>query len=340
MIDDETVRTFFRRLGHGPYGLTELVALDKESGRMRATGFFDDEELFIRACRAYTRQCNLYAGRNPRQRDICQVANVMDTLCRKRAKDEDIAFVTAMSLDIDPVRRKGEPANREQRKSALLFANNLRWDLGGGIDDSGNGVYLWFSFTTPIRIDLDNATRIKQQCRLWQERLKEKYRPEKYGLRIDGCYDFSRIKRVIGTFNHKARRLSRQVKASRANDMIRDEILTLNVSCNPKRQKKLDGILVNLRFEALPMMFRKQLESDLHLRALWFTPPVDGDRSKHDWKLGLHCLEVGINDPQDLALILMHNPFGKYRRDQRDEYIQVTVRKLMLPNCNHSDFWK
>ena len=328
MIDEKTVREFFRRV-HGPYGLTELVALDHTSGRIAAVGYFDDECLFVQACKVYNQRCNVYAGRNPRPFSICSVPNVMDTIQKKRAKDSDIKFVTAMSLDIDPVREKGKAATRCQRKEAIGFAMHLHRDLGGWVDVSGNGVYLWFKFETALRITPDNADKVKQQCRTWQENLKLKYKPEKYDLRIDGCYDFSRIKRVIGTTNHKGGRCSRQVKSFKASDEIRSQILASDISFSLEKKRKLSVVPSHLHFQPLPLSFRSLMEKDTQINNLWSYPPIDGDRSRHDWVLGLRCIEAGITDPQDLAAILLRNPYGKFRRDMRDDYVERTVIKLI-----------
>ena len=67
---NEIISQFHRRLNHEPYGLTELVALEKDTGGIIATGFFDNEMDFVAACDAYNRRCNLYAGRNPRPASI------------------------------------------------------------------------------------------------------------------------------------------------------------------------------------------------------------------------------------------------------------------------------
>ena len=40
-------------------------------------------------------------------------------------------------------------------------------------------------------------------------------------------------------------------------------------------------------------------------------------------------MEAGITNPLELAAILMRNPNGKYRRDGRRDYLEVTVGKLI-----------
>ena len=267
----EVERQFFRRLNHQRYGLSELVALHKDTGRMIATGFFDNADDFVYACCAYNAQCNVYAGRNPRPWEISLLRNSMDTVKKKRAKDKEIKHLTAVSLDIDPIRKKGIASTKEQRQTAIRFALDLQWDLGGDVDDSGNGAYLWIPFVTPIEISQENFYNVKKQCQVWQVMLREKYKPGKYGLKIDGCFDFSRLKRVIGTFNHKAQRISKFVKRSEADDKVRNEILSIEVDdfrFNKFRRIPFPPIIPSF----LPDKFKSLLGWNFSVRNLWKNP--------------------------------------------------------------------
>ena len=51
----------------------------------------------------------------------------------------------------------------------------------------------------------------------------------------------------------------------------------------------------------------------------------------HDWVLGCELVKSGVK-AEDITKILMINPFGKYRRDNRYRYVQTTVNKLMGGN--------
>ena len=331
MMMIEEVRRFFRRLKHGKYGVTELVALDKYTGKPVATGFFDEEDRLVSCCRIYNERCNVYAGRNPRPISLPDTLNVMDTVGKKRARDRDIRYLTAISLDIDPIRDKELPSTPEQHQAAVSFALNLQWDLGGDVDDSGNGAYLWIPFRTPIEITPDNRDTLKPQFRIWQEGLKGKYRPEDYGLRIDGCYDFSRIKRVIGTVNHKAQRVSQSVHRSEPGDTVRDRIVSIQIE-KPTKSRALPSFAP---LSKLPDDFQCLMRWDPEIQALW--QKGDPDRSKHDWMLGLTCLDAGFTQPEELAAILMRNPHGKYQRDRRMGYILTTVGRLVEKGRKRDD---
>ena len=324
-INIESVRKFYRRLNHSGYGITELAVIDPTGKRgVVATGFFDDENALIKACMAYNGRYNIYAGRNPRARWFHKpCGNYLDTRYRQRAKDRNIEYITAISLDIDPVRPKGTSATEKQHQSAIDFALTLHHDLSGWVDDSGNGAYLWFPFSTAIPVNDKNRYIIKQQCRLWQQNITKLYQPEKYGLRIDGCFDLSRLKKVIGTESVKGRihRLSRFVETGDLDDRVRDAILAIEIQ--PVKQPSQ----VKASSE-IPKRFYSLLKTNSVIRYLWLTPNADNDTSMHDWMLGRELVKAGISS-EDIAGILMINPFGKYKRDRRIGYIKTTVNKLM-----------
>jgi len=328
MIEETTIRQFYRRLNHKDYGLTELVAIDKTTKEITATGFFDNEDDFTAACRAYNQRCNVYAGRNPRPFGFAGIRNYMNIVQKKRAKYADIKHLTAVSLDIDPALPKGVPATQQQHQKAVDFALKLQNDIDGDVDDSGNGVYLWIAFVNPIVIAAENLGAVRMQCKLWQDLVKERYKAKEEGLRIDGCFDFSRIKRVIGTFNHKAQRISMFVKRSEADDRVRNEILSLDVEGHQSIMWKI-ALPPFVPVSYLPLKFKCLLRLDYETRKLWNNPDPLNDTSRHDWMLGMSCVEAGITDPRELAAILMNNPYGKYRRDGRGDYVRCTVGKMV-----------
>jgi hypothetical protein len=324
MMNETGVMKFFERLNHGAYGLTELVAMDALTGRVMATGWFSEKGAFVSACQKYGDTCNLFAGRNPRPCGFASQRNVMITKSKHRASDKDITHITAISLDIDPIRPVGKASSKGQHQTALAFALDMQWDLGGAVDDSGNGAHIWLVFETPILVRRENASSLKARFAFWQRNIKQKYRPERYGLRIDGCYDFSRLKRVTGSFNHKAKRYSNCIRQGHPSDKIRDEILaTQGEHCQPKvPYQKVNTSL-------LPKQFMQLLSRDPVVRRLWRGPRVQFDRSGQDWLLGQCCLAAGIKDMGDLSVILKHRPHGKYSRDQREDYVRTTVDNLL-----------
>jgi len=328
MIDEKTIRTFYQRLNHSEYGVTELVVIDPGPKGVIATGFFDNETDFVRACSQYNGKYNIYAGRNPRTRQFffrTNSRNQLDTEKRQRAKDSNIKYITAVSLDIDPIRNKGTSSTDEQHKAAIDFALKVQKDIGGWVDDSGNGAYLWIPLETSIIVNHENREEIKEKCRLWQTLIIKEYQPDRHGLRIDGCFDLSRVKKVIGTESVKGNtpRLSKFVLADKGSgDNVRIDIVSMKVG------KSRGEIRVKPGSE-LPNSFLKLLKTNGAIQYHWLTPNRNNDASMHDWALGCELIKSGIADAHDLAVILMFNPFGKYQRDSRNEYIQSTVKNLI-----------
>jgi len=61
----------------------------------------------------------------------------------------------------------------------------------------------------------------------------------------------------------------------------------------------------------------------------WLTPKHD-DRSGHDWRLTLLCIEEGITDPSDLAAIILNNPHGKARSyPDTEKYIRDLLSRAL-----------
>ncbi|MFC1713561.1 hypothetical protein ACFL6S_07835 [Candidatus Poribacteria bacterium] len=324
-IDVDSIMRFYRRLNHSGYGVTELVVIDPNGEKgIIATGFFDNEHDFIEACQIYNGRYNIYAGRNPRSRWFPRICmNYLDLKRRQRARDKDIEHITAISLDIDPIRPKGTSATVSQHRNSMDFALKLSHQLGGWVDDSGNGAYLWLPFSTAIQVNGENRDEVKQKCKLWQTNITQAHQPEKHCLRIDGCFDLSRLKKVIGTQSMKGHihRLSRFVRTDDTrDDRVRDAILSLPI------QTDYGTKLPVKPSQNVPAKFLKLLKANQAIRELWLTP--NSDTSMHDWVLGCELIRAGI-DAKGMARILMINPFGKYQRDRRYSYIQSTVQNLV-----------
>ena len=186
-------------------------------------------------------------------------------------------------------------------------------------------MYLWFSFTQPIQLTDENRDCFKTKCRLWQKEIIRKCQPEKYNLKIDGCFDLSRLKRVIGTFNHKAQRGSWFIEHVSSGQTIEEKILSIDVHTKPHHKERM----YLSPSTHVPYRFKRLLKWDTATNKLWQNPDPQNDTSRHDWKLGISCVHAGITKPQELATILMNNPHGKYRRDLRWEYVALTVRKIL-----------
>ena len=87
----------------------------------------------------YEGKRNAYIGRAPRA-------------IEGQGNDLAVDWVTAVSIDIDPVRPKGQPATQAEREIAARVGQNVIAHVGGVSVSSGNGCQIWIPVT--YRIDI------------------------------------------------------------------------------------------------------------------------------------------------------------------------------------------
>jgi len=368
--NETAIRQFYQRLQHEGKGYTEIAIIDpvpKDNGGkgIVATGCFSTEDDLVKACLQYNGQYNVYAGRNPRPEEAFaypESQNQLDSKHRRRAKDIDIEWLTAISLDIDPAnRQKGQSATDEQVKACIDFAVRIRTDYGGMVDMTGNGSYFW-AVVSPIpiprlpdgKVDEGEMKLLKAACKDWQEIIVKKYDENRADVRIDGCFDLSRVKKVIGTLSVKGQthRLTHFVSDFDTTPCVRvyQEIMNFwaqrkaggnaktstqkqqpqasSSPTNPNPPQPQPALTSVQPHQALPAHLLSGIQTNPKLQKLWNTP--DPDHSKHDWALGMAAIEEGITDWANLRALLEFNPHGKYQRDSRDDYLDLTVDKLLL----------
>ena len=88
-------------------------------------GFFDDEDAFVAACTEANGTGNVYAGIQPRPRRFFEQAPNRLARLRRGAHDQDIEHVTALALDLDPVRPKDTASTDEELERAIDEATRL-----------------------------------------------------------------------------------------------------------------------------------------------------------------------------------------------------------------------
>jgi hypothetical protein len=331
-FDEDAVRKFFRRLNHSNYGLTELVVYSPQTNKLLASGFFKEEDAFVKCCRQWDGKANIYAGRNPRPFDFAENLGLeIDRLYtdrKSRASDRNIGWMQAMVLDIDPIRSKGTSSTDEQHEAALAFAEKIAKDIGGSVDDSGNGSYVWIPIN-PIKINDENMETIKAKCKAWEAQIRERYQTEDCGMKIDPVFELSRILKVVGTLSVKGE-IHRRSKfhtppVFEPHPSLDQTILDISVEIKDQANVHIAKI-----GNQLPEKFTQLLKNDEGLKIHWDTPNKDDDASSHDWRLGLLCLDSGITDQNALATIISLNPNGKIQKKGKDDsYIKVTVSELI-----------
>lgn len=209
-INTDEIRTYYMRLNHGNFGVTELRAIGKtpETTGQINIGFFDDEDAFVDACEKFNHLgYNLYTGRNPRFSSMFDKAP--NTMRRGigGGSAEDVSAVTAIAIDIDPVRPKGLPATDEELEWARSLGENIVSDFPGSwLEMTGNGVCVWMPID-PVEIARGDAGRVQIQSKLvdFEKHILHTYLIGDYKdkVAIDKISDLPRINKVVGTVSHK-----------------------------------------------------------------------------------------------------------------------------------------
>ena len=206
MQEETDIIRFYQRLRHQGYGITEVRAITGEG--IKGIGFFDNQDDFVKACVQWNGKANLYAGRNPRNRTLLNRApNRIISGVREGGKNEDITFITAVAIDIDPIRDKNSPSTDEEFSYAIDVAESISKDFPNStIDLTGNGACVWMPIE-PIQVPLneDERERLRRQLQRFEADIREKYLGDEYRnkVQMDYIHDFARVNRIIGTQNIK-----------------------------------------------------------------------------------------------------------------------------------------
>ena len=154
------IRRFFQRLNHGEYGCTEVRVITPGVG-IHGVGYFDNEDDFVEECSQWSGKANVYAGRNPRPVHFLEYAPNGIKEHAKCSKKKDIAVVTAVAIDIDPVRPKGQPSTKSELVSAINAAMRIAGPYRNAtVDNTGNGAAIWLP-VEPIRVEEGLEAKLK-----------------------------------------------------------------------------------------------------------------------------------------------------------------------------------
>jgi hypothetical protein len=165
-FDEETIRQFYRFLNHPKGTFTEIRGIDPNQNTYPAVFFVDNEDDFLNACRAINGRLNVYVGVNPRK--------------RKSGKREDIAGVSVIPFDIDPVGER--PSNEEQLKASLKVATQISSDWARNFSSSpviimtGNGHQLLKAIPY-LEVNDENRSDVEYCLFEFQYKTRSKYAP-------------------------------------------------------------------------------------------------------------------------------------------------------------------
>lgn len=225
---------------------------------------------------------------------------------------------------------------------------------------SGNGCQLWF----PIpRIELGDEGWYEEKPGKWthaielylkafEDEIREAIHPDSHDkVALDSIYDLARIIKVIGTLSIKGTPTSERPHRESywIDEPIRNEDAKLrehilNLPLTPEKQKPKPVPLcgtspqqVSAGGSVSSAQAKTSVDNLIASTAKLFTmwqETDENDRSSYDYAFALALLEEAHKASRpcgqsELEDALRRKPGGKYERDRRDDYVQLTAEKAI-----------
>lgn len=334
----EDILATYRFLAHAGRGVTEVRVIHPGHG-IAGIGFFDDEDEFVAACAEHSGETNVYAGIQPRPVRFLERAPNRIAHLKQGAKDEDIEWLTAIVVDLDPARPKdtastdAELALAVERGEAISAWMESKKFLLPVRNMSGNGCQLWFA-VPPLDLAPDRRDEVKERLRQFEARIRERFGGN--GVTVDSIFNLSRIIKVIGTRSVKGEDSpERPHRTSRASSpFVRNEDAAL-----------LDAILKMPMRVAPPLTSATPLESRNggHKRGPAPEPPIDmcpparnlweegfPDRSVAIFTMVRYLMHHGLSPERLVPAVLEWDARVLGKLDGRDgrKYVEDCIRKI------------
>ncbi len=225
---------------------------------------------------------NCFVGRNPR----VSVAS------------KEIKHISTVSIDIDPIRPKGQAATVAQTEECLRAGQALL-DIyvGGSLCGTGNGSLVIWTTSTPI---LAEFAAFEHKVRGFQDECAKIVSSFK-GVKIDATQDSARLIKLIGTVSVKG-----GTKATR--------FLRLSRS-------KGDGDDVFRRIRSFST-------AEPVAKEVLLNKSLSNDRSGNDYALAIHYKQRGLT-ASDTLEALAHHALG--RPDRRDDHVRIIEKVFGSP---------
>ncbi|ACY13567.1 hypothetical protein Hoch_0964 [Haliangium ochraceum DSM 14365] len=316
-------------------------------------GYFDSEESFVRACAEASGTGQVYVGIQPRPVALLAQANNELRRLKHGARDDEIETLTALVIDIDPVRPKDTASTEAELDRAIACGDRISdWLVRSGFERpvrnmSGNGCQLWFAVPAfrimPLRRD-----HMRNRLKAFEARIREKFQGD--GVAIDSIYNFSRIIKVIGTLSVKGEPTAeRPHRLSRSLDPFRrreDAVLLESLLLMPLEERASSASVMSHATKApafaiapqISSRVRGLLDTKVRLRALFEGrgktaiglngKPLDTSSSGYDFSVAFKLALLGVIDPNELATALWHRPDG-HARAKGEAYIRRTAQEAL-----------
>lgn len=349
-IHEEDVRATYRFLGHAGRGVTELRVISPKRGVV-GIGYFDNEDAFVQACAGVNGAGNVYLGIQPRPESLLEQSKNQIRKLRKGAREEDVSWVTAVVLDIDPVRPKDTAATDEELAKAVACGDRIaEWLESKGFrrpvrNMSGNGCQLWFA-VPPHEVTEVSREEMRERLKAFEARIREKFAGD--GVAVDSIFNLSRVIKVIGTRSVKGEpsperphRMSKSLDPFERieDDKLLDGILRMPLPTQGNGASKNNGKTRPMKIgKELSPWLRALLTSKTRLRSLFegkgktvIGPEgkqLDTSSSGYDFSLALQLALRGVIDPDEIATALWHRPDGG-ARDKGERYVRRTVSQAL-----------
>ncbi len=187
MTNEELLDLQYRILNHEKKGNTEIRVF--KDGKVIPYFCSTDKEFIARGLEEIKAKTQAYVGINPRTGLDGSISGV-NTL-------------TAICLDIDPVRPKDTGSSPEQHKASIELGNRIVAEQGGGIVvSSGSGCHVYLPL---IPVSITDRHVLSDSLRTFNHTIKKLYETKE--LKIDHIWDLPRVIRLFGSYNSRSARV-------------------------------------------------------------------------------------------------------------------------------------
>lgn len=301
LSQEDMIKLQYAVLGHAGLGWTEIRNLKEHKN-----SFVDNEADFVKQVKAWASD-NVYVGINPRQ-------SKSGSGYGGHGSAKDIAYVTAMVFDLDPIRPKDTASSESQHEIAIAEADKLAAELSGVLADSGSGAHVYLP-VAPIKvIDINGcATALKSFFDPIQKRFSNT------AIRVDSTFDLPRVIRCWGTHNNKSNRPCRYLSGgtSRQNIVLDQSPVSDTSNGTWKANSNFDE-----------QRFKTVLQTVKPVSDIFYGKKSFISRSECDFALGKSLFLAGF-DRGAVKLFLRRNPNGK-AKDRSESWLDQEVERIYL----------